>query len=392
MRDCGIEPYLGMIYWTLSESLWRRDSKQSSIFNSFFASSLLRVSPYPLFRLFRRNSRSKRSSNSGPMRFSSLLALALVSPCFAFGEEEPASPEDPPGPLSHAALFAPNTTFPYFERINRLHATDEPVFDPRNAAMLAQCSMLIYVEDRQFIMDTLAKAFLGQTEFFDYGGTYAFIAEGREDIVIAFRGTETGDKIDYLTDAKFLQTDFAGLGRAHSGFVAAYELVKEPIAAELAKRLAKGDKRVWATGHSLGGALATLWSLDNPSLAHGIYTIGSPRVVDGKLARVAGEQPNFFRLVNNNDIIPRLPGPPFYQHIGSTYYITAQQELIVDPPRGKLWKSRWKGHRKFLAKLLEEHWSQRDFRAIPSDYFVDHSPRLYVEALFEISVSDPTER
>ncbi len=317
-----------------------------------------------------------------------LLALfTLAIPLPASPEDAPSSPS-PRHQLSHAYLFAPNKTFPYFESCGKLEATRPTLFSPKNAAMLAQCSMLIYVKEPEFIQETLAKAGFPDTEFFDIAGTYAFLTESPEHIVIAFRGTETGDMTDYLTDAKIHQRPFTEYGQAHAGFLDALAHVQEQIQKSLSTRLeANPDKMVWVTGHSLGGALATLFSIQNADSVDALYTVGSPRACNRKLAEHWHELLPIFRIVNNNDLIARIPAPPFYQHIGPTYFLTADGDLIVDPPKTRLWKERLKGHGQFIEKLVSEHWAENDFSAIPSDYFVDHSQLLYVETLIDLATS-----
>ncbi|EDY84628.1 Lipase family [Verrucomicrobiia bacterium DG1235] len=293
---------------------------------------------------------------------------------------------DTHGALSHEYLFAPNKTFPYFESVSQLDATSPATYSPQNAAMLAQCSMLIYVKEPDFIEEKLTSAGFTDIQFFDTLGTYAFLAESPEHIVITFRGTETGDQTDYFTDAKFLHRDFTENGRAHAGFLDALSHVQDALQTSLASRLeAAPNKTVWLAGHSLGAALATLFGIQNFDSVDAIYTIGSPRSVNKSLAEHWHESLPIFRVVNNNDIITRLPGPPFYQHIGPTYFLAADGQLITDPPKPRVWRERLKGHGKLTKRLFEEHWSEKDFTAIPSDYFVDHSTRLYTEHLIALA-------
>lgn len=290
------------------------------------------------------------------------------------------------GTLSHEALFGPNKIYPYFDSHSQLHAESPHEFSANNAAMLAQCSMLAYVREHEFIAEQFSKIGYDSTEFFDVQGTFAYLAENQDHIVVCFRGTESADKIDYLTDARFLQKNFTPHGRAHSGFIDALDLVETQILAALESRAkTTPSKTVWFTGHSMGAALATLFSIKYPEKVDALYAIGSPRLANRKLARHWHETLNIFRIVNNNDLVTRVPTPPFYQHIGATHFLTAEGDLIVDPPVTQKWKDRLKGHGKFAQKLIEEHWSDGDFSAIPSDYFVDHSPLMYTQILSELA-------
>lgn len=95
----------------------------------------------------------------------------------------------------------------------------------------------------------------------------------------------------------------AVLGTVHRGFHHAYKSVHSQLT-----KILKGTDRlpVYLTGHSLGGALATLaaWYLPGERLA-ACYTFGAPRVGDKRLAdkyRIP-----IYRVVNTADPIPRLP-------------------------------------------------------------------------------------
>ncbi len=289
--------------------------------------------------------------------------------------------------LSHDALFAPNTSFAYFEKCGTLDPTSPDTFSVSNAAMLAQCCLLIYVKEPEFIETTLATAGFSDTQFFDESGTYAFLAESDKHIVIAFRGTETGDKVDYLTDAKFHQEDFTENGTAHAGFIAALQKVETQLTASLKTRLkASPQKTVWVTGHSMGGALATLYCIQNADSVDALYLMGSPRVTGQKLAKHWQGTLPIFRIVNNNDLVARVPAQPFYQHVGPTYFLTADHQLIIDPPFSRAWKERLKGHQKFIKRLISDHWLESDFTAIPSDYFVDHSQLHYAQILCKLAL------
>ncbi|MDQ8201901.1 lipase family protein [Pelagicoccus sp. SDUM812003] len=324
-----------------------------------------------------------------PSRFSS--SLSLVAAIIALATSGALRAEE--GDLSHEALFAPNKTFPYFESCGELYPNPPSVFDARNAAFLAQCSMLIYVKEPDFIEETLANAGFPKVRFFEAEGTYAFLAENETQRVLVFRGTETGDRVDYWTDAQILQIDFGPIakGKAHAGFARALQAVFLDIEAAASERESSSDasasekKRFWVAGHSLGAALATLFAIQSPDRLEAVYAIGSPRCLNAKLAKHAEKSLPVYRVINDNDIVPRVPARPLYRHVGSSYLITSDRELLVDPPMLEKWEQRFRGHKAYLKTLFEENWSRSDFNAIPSDSFADHSPRLYVEALIALS-------
>jgi len=307
-----------------------------------------------------------------------LFACSLLSPLQAESE------------LSHEALFAPNTSFPYFEASHFPKNPDSKAFDIEIARFLAEASLLSYVKENAFIETKLANAGFGETRFFAMQGTFAYLAVSDETLVLVFRGTERADKADLLTNAKIIQTPFLDFGTAHQGFVKALDWVGDDIQTTIESLLKEKPRAFWLSGHSLGGALATLYALKKPEQVTAVYTMGAPRVGGIRLAKNIDMRILLYRIVNDNDIIPRLPTPPFYKHGGTIHFITSSLELKVDPPFAQKWESRRKGHADLIERLYKNHWLEGDFRAIPSDYIVDHSPRLYAEALAAVE-SDTIE-
>jgi hypothetical protein len=103
------------------------------------------------------------------------------------------------------------------------------------------------------------------------------------------------------------------------------------------------DAKVFITGHSLGGALATLYgamlfyNAENgitDKLA-AIYTFGQPRVGDKEFAKYGKKhlKDHYFRVVYCNDIVPRVPfdNEIFeYKHIPEcSYYDSVYNGLIL---------------------------------------------------------------
>ena len=309
-------------------------------------------------------------------RFPRQIVGAIASISLAFGA---AAKE-----FTHAALFAPNTDYPYFKSTSFPSSPSKDAFDLQVAGFLAEACLLVYVTDPDFIGATLDQAGFSETRFFENHGTYAFLAISKNDLILVFRGSETADKTDYTTDAKIIQMPYREFGSAHSGFVEAIGWVSESIDMEIKQLLEQRPRSLWIAGHSLGGALATLYGVHQSDHTTAAYTIGAPRVGGISLARNAGDRIRLYRLVNDNDIIPRLPTPPFYQHFGAIHFITSEGELIEDPPFTRKWESRANGHASLIEELYNRHWKRWDFTAIPLDYVVDHSPRLYAEALAAI--------
>ena len=120
---------------------------------------------------------------------------------------------------------------------------------------------------------------------------------------MAFRGTKSFT--NFLTDARFIRKriDNDGQSFAHKGFVTALEAVYGSIENKIKPDI--GKKEFYITGHSLGGALATLIryrisrNYDNAQPIQYVY--GCPPVGDINLA-------NYFRGIDSNMItIPSRP-------------------------------------------------------------------------------------
>jgi hypothetical protein len=134
------------------------------------------------------------------------------------------------------------------------------------------------------------------------------------------------------------------IGKVHKGFYEALRAVwghplgsgKELLPARL---LGRGERALWITGHSLGGAIAELCAAQAWFVSHtpvqGVYTFGQPRVGDETFARTVHEALGLriFRLVNDSDIVPRVPffGMGF-RHYGCEVFFDDQKRQVDGQP------------------------------------------------------------
>lgn len=165
------------------------------------------------------------------------------------------------------------------------------------------------------------------------------VVEHRSFVTAAFRGT---DEIgDWLDNVNALAVDHA-LGEVHRGFQGAlmdvWPKMKSAIRS-IRNARPKEEHRLplYITGHSLGGAMATLAaaeliSADEPF--YSVYTYGQPRAGDRAFSRVYNSEAGSrsFRFQNNNDIVTRVPARVMgYSHVGTYIYIDEDKKLSSDP-------------------------------------------------------------
>lgn len=177
---------------------------------------------------------------------------------------------------------------------------------------------------------------LGYTEArqFDRGPYQGIVAVSSDAISIAFRGTRPSVAADWCADLQVCLVEALG-GRVHAGFLRGLrDLEFDLHAADFA--YGKSQRTVWLTGHSLGGALATLlgaWLCDLAREPHGVYTFGCPRVGNAQfVSRFDGAmEERHFRVIHALDLVPRLPLRSLgYRDHGTPVCIAADGTLHED--------------------------------------------------------------
>ncbi|MCL7045989.1 hypothetical protein MKW94_007332 [Papaver nudicaule] len=212
-------------------------------------------------------------------------------------------------------------------------------------------------------------------DYQDEASTQAFMFQDKKDdpelVVVAFRGTQPFYFDAWITDIDVSWYHLMGIGKLHVGFMKALGLqkglgwphdLKQPendkrmfayytLREKLKDILSKNEKaKVIVTGHSLGGALATMfttvlafhkedWLLKR---IEGVYTFGQPRVGDEKIGEFVKEQlrvngVKYFRFVYCNDIVPRVPfdnKSTLFKHFGTCLYFNGlyQGKVVEEEP------------------------------------------------------------
>ncbi|KAM4067105.1 lipase (class 3) domain-containing protein [Hirsutella rhossiliensis] len=157
-----------------------------------------------------------------------------------------------------------------------------------------------------------------------------------QNIVVSFRGTAS--VWDFFTDVRYLQIPARGLCRkclVHHGFYRAFENIQSEMFKKVRALLEKHkDYRLIVTGHSLGGAVATIAGayLRRQKIACDIYTYGSPRVGDRHFADYVSSQRNGVtaRITSRFDPVTVMPSTLLnFQHVYPEYWF--QERFSVEP-------------------------------------------------------------
>jgi predicted lipase len=170
--------------------------------------------------------------------------------------------------------------------------------------------------------------------------TYGVMINSTDSIFIVFNGTQVGELKDWKTDFSFNKYPYGNTNtkiEVHRGFYLAYCSVRPSIHSTI-KRWLSTDKIIYCIGHSLGGALATLCSVDVQYnfndwprvLDTVLISFGAPKVfnkegVESFKKRVT----EVMRFTNRYDIVPLLP-PVGYYHVSNPVKIG--HNPFNDPP------------------------------------------------------------
>jgi len=150
---------------------------------------------------------------------------------------------------------------------------------------------------------------------FDEGSTQAFFVEFEDSCWLSFRGTET-EFNDWRIILAFLQTRYKE-SDSHHGFQKALHKVSEQISPKIIAAKVAG-KRIHFTGHSMGGALATLMCVEQKPDTATVF--GCPRLLSGEAYKNFFMSFPFFRVENRWDPITSIPPSIMwltkYEHVG----------------------------------------------------------------------------
>lgn len=187
--------------------------------------------------------------------------------------------------------------------------------------------------------------------WFDRDGTQAALLTRDNTYYLVFRGTdEPRDWLSNLTLAKS-RTKF---GRVHKGFNGSVAAIWKDLLRVVQQD--NGIKHFVVCGHSKGAAEATIAACRLHAIpglhVDGVYLFGSPRTL-GRASRYS--VPSTFRVVNNNDIVCRIPSPFRFRHVGKLWYLTKAGRLVRKPNYLRIAWDRLRGRVPNLADGIHDH-------------------------------------
>lgn len=167
------------------------------------------------------------------------------------------------------------------------------------------------------------------------GNAEVSVRVGLDSVIFAFRGTQVtsgwswADILDNIR-MKLVPTGLNNLIRLHSGYQSYFRHL-EPAIQKVIKE--NPDKRIIFTGHSLGGAVASVAGFFIGCFA--VYTFGAPKSGDAAFKRFwKRSNSSLFRVVHALDIAPKHPRELFgYRHAGELWRISRGGKVKKSRPR-----------------------------------------------------------
>ena len=234
--------------------------------------------------------------------------------------------------------------------------------------LFAELSNIAYLRD-DLVQPYATKLAFRDCAFINRDGSQAYIFENDTDCVVACRGTEPNEWNDIKADLDAVSIAAETIGKVHRGF----KTEVDDLWPVLEETLVNNQKTLWFCGHSLGGAMAAIcagrcYLSHIKSMPKGLFTYGSPRVGNNRYVNYVKIE--YFRWVNNNDIVTHVP-PAWmgYRHTGQEMYINAYgrvREMTGWQRTKDRWRGLWMGLQK--GKI---------------DSFSDHLVDLYIDAILK---------
>ncbi len=272
--------------------------------------------------------------------FATFLSVAYSSPtirtrCFIFGCDDP-SPHDTHNGVSEStlgefALFSQYAAAAYCEENNNSSGT-KITCATKNCPDVEAANVTSHNEfENSPIADTTGFIAIDYT---------------RKIVVLTFRGSVSGANWQENLKASRVHTDICHKCHVHKGFWQAWVEARPPVLGAVKTVMdLYANYRFVVTGHSLGGALATLAAGDIRKISTKfaditeLYTYGSPRIGNIRTVDFLTKQSSLsHRITAVDDPVPRVPwhragyfhvSPEFWVHTNPQYPTTTDIMVVT---------------------------------------------------------------
>jgi hypothetical protein len=297
------------------------------------------------------------------------------------------------------------------ERLLAAHRADEDGRDATVAHVLGTCAAYACVDIETFTtimarlgLEDSACVRIAQTvdSMLIYSTAYLVQSRCGRVAILCYRGTDTTNIGNWLGDVD-VGLDTMTLGGetfgVHAGFYRNVRATRLTVIDELhlalqGRSLLDPDKSVeqplqalYVTGHSLGGAMAALFSLSVVGTVEqrpiadrlrAVYTFGQPMAVGGPLPDAARAlEPKLFRHITARDIVPTLPAASWgpFVHFGREYRYTEGQWQYAETAVAQL------AHTREIPRSVLAVFASAKRRGSSRYTVAEHGAQQYLAAL-----------
>ncbi len=265
-------------------------------------------------------------------------------------------------------------------------------FDPNaerysheNAKTLCFLSKAAYLEPDEF-KEAVQELHFDEIHCISRDQATAYVVAKDNGIITVFRGSER-NHLDWrrnMRSISFNRGPGQRYGSVHEGFQKVttrlwFIKFNSPSIQELMFSLQKENPKYWFTGHSQGGAAASICAafakIAMGLPVKGVYVFGSPRFAKKTYQQKYNTEllEQTYRFENNNDLVTRVPPSLFsFHHVGNRVYIDSARKLHLNPDNSFVEDDRELGKR--LAKEVGDKGL---------DCITDHAIEHYLKALSE---------
>lgn len=233
------------------------------------------------------------------------------------------------------------------------------------------------------------------------GNLRAVVCANDDVVVVAFRGTQ--ELKDWYSNLNVQLVGYEGSTEEyiHKGFYTAVQALYENVTDAIGDSMSGKKKTLIVTGHSLGGAMAAVFSIlfEDRSKEHVdlLVTFGQPLTFNSRLAKRVNEvfRYRYRRVVNENDIVTRVK-KGFY-HAGSRIQFDstiikrwAPMVLVKSPGDGEIKNSTVRRDDPVLS-VTEIHQEESQEALVDDDQLKTMPNNLQSDSLTVGQIGNPSE-